>query len=157
MAGLQRLLRVLEKNGPRAHAGQLAVRVALVLLALAVAAALGVASWNALMEPPRSEHADAMDPRPAYVNRVREKIQKTTEMAWSTQPRQGKPGLLRLRIEVGPEGQLLSASIIESSGIPALDELALRIVRESAPFEPFPAAVLQNTKTMEITSGFDFQ
>ena len=156
MTVLQRLLRLLEKTDPPVHAGRRTARLALLLLALAVIAALGTASWIRLTGP-RIELPAAADPRPAYVNRIRAKIQKATQTEWSRLSRQHKPGMLRMRIEVGAEGQLLSATIMESSGIPALDDLALRIVRESAPFEPFPAAARKDTKTMEITSGFDFQ
>jgi TonB family protein len=135
------------------HAG---VRALLVLLGLAVIAMLGAAAWPIVMEL-RSEYADAADPRPAYVNRVREQIQKVTETAFARLPKPAGTGSLLLRIELGPDGALLSAAVAESSRLPALDELALRIVRESAPFEPFPEVVRKTTRVMEITSAFHFQ
>ena len=35
-------------------------------------------------------------------------------------------------------GNLIGADILQSSGNEALDALALKILRQSSPFEPFP-------------------
>jgi TonB family protein len=152
----QRLRRLLDQAERRVNAGDRVVSAVLALLGLAVIATLAAVAWPTLMEP-RPEYTAATDPRPAYVNRIREKIQKATEATVATLPTPAGMGSLLVRIEVAPDGTLLSAAVGETSGVPALDDLALSIVRASAPFEAFPLEARGSTKVMEITSEFIFQ
>ena len=48
-------------------------------------------------------------------------------------------GTVAVAFRVGGDGALLDASIAASSGDPALDRIALRTVRQAAPFPPPPA------------------
>ena len=136
--------------------GRPATRVLLALLGLAALAALGTTAWLAFLDT-RSEAVTVTDPRVAYVNIVREKIHEATEAAYSRELRRGQENSLELRIELNPDGKLVSAAVARSSGDAALDELALRVVRDSAPFEPFPAEVRRTTNIMEISSSFFFK
>jgi TonB family protein len=132
------------------------MRALLPALLLAAIVALGFVAWPILKEQ-RPEPIVTTDSRPAYIIRVREKIQKNTEATLARLPGPTGAGSLVVQVEVGPNGALLSAKVTEPSGKPALDELALRIVRESAPFEPFPPDAKKSTSVIEINSEFVFK
>jgi TonB family protein len=153
---IERLRRLVDKANDRLLAGRRTVRIALLLLGMGLIAVLGAAAWPILMEL-RSEHIAAADPRPAYVSRVREKIQKATEAALAGMPARNPEGYLQLRIEVNAAGELVSAKVQQSSGDAALDQLALRIVRDASPFGQFPPDMRRSTKGVLLTSEFHFQ
>ena len=136
--------------------GRPAARVLLALFGAAAVAALGTTVWLAFLDT-RSEAVTVTDPRVAYVNLVREKIQEATDAAYSKELQRGQGSSLELRIELNPDGKLVSAAVTRSSGIAALDDLALRAVRDSAPFEPFPPEVRRTTNIFEINSTFFFK
>jgi TonB family protein len=150
------LQRLLARAEARLHAGQRTVRLALVAGGLVVIAALGAAAWPILVEL-HSERVATGDPRPAYASRVKDRIQKTTRATFENLPRQDRSGTLKLRIEINPDGQLIAATVAEPSGFSDIDGLALRIVKEAAPFEPFPADMRRTTTSVEIVSEFVFQ
>ncbi len=150
------LKRLLAGAEARVHARQNTVRAVLVIAGIAVLAALGAAAWPIIMEL-HSEQVAAADPRPAYVNRVRDQIQQTTRDTFSRLPKQDRSGLLKLRIEINPDGQLISASVAQPSGFSDIDTLAMRIVKEAAPFEPFPPAMRKMTTSVEILTEFVVQ
>ena len=54
------------------------------------------------------------------------------------------------------EGNLLSADILQSSGNSLLDAMALRILNESSPFQPFPIDMLSRYKQLEIVRDWNF-
>lgn len=149
------LQRLLERAEARLHSGQKTVRVALVVAGLGVIVALGAAAWPILVEL-HSERIAAVDPRPAYVNRVRDRLQKATVETFAALPKRDRSGTLKLRIEITPDGALAAAAVAEPSGFSDIDELALRIVRESAPFEPFPPDMRKMTTSVELVSEFVF-
>jgi TonB family protein len=131
------------------------VRAGLAILGCALIAGLAAAAWPILLEI-RSEHIAAADPRPDYVNRVRDKIQKTTETALAGTPPRESPAGLRVRIQVNADGHVAAAKVEESSGDAALDALALHLVRQASPFEPFPPDMRRTTKLVELGSEFYF-
>ena len=53
-------------------------------------------------------------------------------------------------------GNLIDADILRSSGNPMLDALALRILYQSAPFEPFPEDMVANYQQLEIIRDWNF-
>tara|TARA_B100001063_G_scaffold112363_1_gene104854 strand:- start:381 stop:998 length:618 start_codon:yes stop_codon:yes gene_type:complete len=53
-------------------------------------------------------------------------------------------------------GNLIDADILRSSGNPMLDTLALRILYQSAPFEPFPEDMVANYQQLEIVRDWNF-
>jgi TonB family protein len=150
------LQRLLGQAEARLHAGQKTVRAALVVAGVGVIVALGAAAWPIVVEL-HSERVAATDSRPAYVNRVRESIQRTTRATFEKLPKQDRSGTLKLRIEINPEGALIAAAVAEPSGFSDIDDLALRIVKDAAPFEPFPADMRRTTSSVEIVSEFVFQ
>ena len=133
----------------------MAVRGALAILGLALIAVLSAAAWTVVMDL-RSESAAAAGARHAYVKRVQEKIQAATAQALAGARAREARAILRLRIEVDPEGLLTSARIDQSSGDPELDRLALAIVGSAAPFGAFPADMRRSTKVVELNSVFYF-
>jgi TonB family protein len=151
---VERFRRLLDAGNRRVDFARPGARVLLVLLALAAVGALAAAVRLAYLDTRATATLD--DPRPAYVNRVREKLQLATDIASQERLRPGQTGSLRLRIEVNPDGQLIAASVVQSSGDRVLDDAALQIVRESAPFEPFPPPMRGRTTSVEINSTFHF-
>jgi len=70
-----------------------------------------------------------------------------------------RPGFSRrLTMDVGikPDGTLYSIRIRRSSGYPALDQAAKRIVELSAPFPPLPKDLLQELDVLVITRIWNF-
>lgn len=73
--------------------------------------------------------------------------------------RRGLSGALVLVAAIRADGTLHDVRVRASSGQPVLDAAAERIVRQAAPFEPFPEAlrtetdILYITRTWEFTSG----
>ena len=153
----QRLRRlVLDTGSQRIDFSRPGARVLLGLLALVSVAALAAAVWFAYLDY-RTVAVTYTDLRQTYVGRVRERIQVATDAAAEERLRLGRAGALRLRIVVNPDGGLRSASVAESSGNGAVDDLLLRVVRESAPFEPFPERMRRYTSSVEINSTFQFR
>jgi len=153
----QRLRRfLLDSGSQRLALGHPAARALLVLLALGAVAALAAAGWMAYVDS-RNTAVAVTDPRLLYVNGIRQKIQAATEAALAALPQRSLAGSPQLLIRVNYRGELISARVIRSSGQAALDDLVLRIVRESAPFEPFSLDMRRTTNIVEITSEFDFR
>ena len=71
--------------------------------------------------------------------------------------RYGIYGALRMLVTVRADGSLESVDLLESSGYAVLDEAALRIVRMSAPFPPFPAELRATADKLEIVRQWQFE
>ena len=54
------------------------------------------------------------------------------------------------------KGNLIDANILQSSGNSMLDALALKILYQSAPFEPFPIEMVDNYQQLEIIRDWNF-
>ncbi len=151
----QRLRHLLESADRRLRAGHRSVRAALVLLAMTATVALAAVAWP-IVEELYFEHFTAGS-RQAYLNRVSEKILRALGAAVAARPGQNQGASLHLRIAVEQDGKLASAIIVQPSGDRALDELALHVVRESAPFEAFPAEMRKRMTRVEINTAFSFK
>lgn len=64
---------------------------------------------------------------------------------------------LRLLVAINPDGTIYELRVLESSGRKVLDDAALRIVRQSAPFAPFTAEMRKNTDRLEIIRTWQFK
>ena len=53
-------------------------------------------------------------------------------------------------------GNLIDVNILQSSGNPMLDALALKILHQSAPFKPFPKNMMDNYQQLEIIRDWNF-
>ncbi|MDO9168237.1 MAG: TonB family protein [Methylobacter sp.] len=65
-------------------------------------------------------------------------------------------GILTIDVGIKADGSIYSIRINQSSGNPALDDAAKRIVRMSAPFPPLPADLLKELDVLVITRVWKF-
>jgi len=67
-------------------------------------------------------------------------------------------GDFRVQIKsiIDHKGNLIDADILQSSGNSMLDALALKILYQSAPFEPFPTEMVDNYQQLEIIRDWNF-
>ncbi len=63
---------------------------------------------------------------------------------------------VQIKTTIDHEGNLISADILYSSGNQMLDALALRILKQSAPFQPFSQDMLSRYKQLEIVRDWNF-
>jgi len=70
--------------------------------------------------------------------------------------RPGFSSSLTMDVGIKPDGSIYSLRIRKSSGYPALDAAAKRIVRVSAPFPPLPKILLQELDILVITRVWKF-
>lgn len=70
--------------------------------------------------------------------------------------RPGFTSSLIMDVGIKPDGTIYSIRISKSSGYPALDQAAKRIVSISAPFPPLPKALLQEVDVLVITRVWKF-
>lgn len=66
-------------------------------------------------------------------------------------------GDVTVLVSVNKDGSLKDVRILESSGHKVLDSAALKIVRLSSPFQPFPRAISEDTDVLEIVRTWQFQ
>ena len=152
----ERLRRLLFESGSRRlDFSHPATRVLLALAVIGVAAAFVVVGVTAYQEW-RNAPPPGQEPRIAYQEAVRARIQAAMEAAVAERPLQGATGLVELYILVAPDGRINSITVERSSGNPALDDLARRIAAEAAPFEPFPSALHGRARVIEFRSKFYF-
>jgi protein TonB len=62
-----------------------------------------------------------------------------------------------LEIEVLADGRLRDARVRRSSGNPALDQAALQILRQAAPFPPFPEALAKGAPSVRFAYEWRFE
>ena len=60
-------------------------------------------------------------------------------------------------VAILPDGSLKEVELLESSGHQVLDDAAVRIVRLSAPYAPFPDELRQSTDVLEIIRTWQFR
>ena len=89
----------------------------------------------------------------AYLNAWRQKVER---IGRANHPGGNLKGQLRLLVVIRYDGALLQARILQSSGHPALDEAALRIVRLAAPYAHFPIEMRKAYDQLEITRSWQF-
>ncbi len=66
-------------------------------------------------------------------------------------------GNLRLLVAVKKDGTIHEVIIRQSSGSPVLDQAAVNLVYQAAPFEPLPAEVANDTEILEIIRTWQFR
>lgn len=65
-------------------------------------------------------------------------------------------GELRVLVAIAADGRLAEVKIRASSGDPALDNLAIDIVKSAAPFKPLPPDMTRDTDILEIIRTWRF-
>jgi protein TonB len=93
-----------------------------------------------------------------YLNSWRRKIESIGNLNYPQEARKNKLyGSLRLMVAILPDGSLKEVELLESSGHKVLDDAAVRIVRLSAPYAPFPDELRQSTDVLEIIRTWQFR
>jgi TonB family protein len=118
-------------------------------------------AWKSMADQPtrhRTVSAASHEARDAaYLARWRDRVEQFGTQYYQQKIRQmPMAGEVRILVSIGPKGQLLDAQIRQSSGKPALDKMALDILRQSAPFEPLPAEIRSDTDILEIIRTWRF-
>jgi protein TonB len=89
----------------------------------------------------------------AYLRAWRQRVERIGNANY---PGGGVEGQLRLLVVINADGSLVDARLVTSSGVPALDAAALRIVRLSAPFPAFPVELRRRFDQLEILRSWQF-
>ena len=63
---------------------------------------------------------------------------------------------VQIKSVIDQQGNLIAADILQSSGNSRLDELALKILRQSSPFQPFPEEMIASYQQLEIIRDWNF-
>lgn len=83
----------------------------------------------------------------AYMASWQQKVEHIGTLHYNeTSGNQRVYGSLVLEVNIRPDGSVQDINILKSSGKPVLDQAAMRIVRLSAPFAPFPDELMQEMK-----------
>jgi protein TonB len=92
-----------------------------------------------------------------YVKDWEDKVERTGNLNYPAAAK--KPGLsqsLTMDVGINADGSIYSIRIVRSSGNPALDEAAKRIVKMSAPFAALPTDLLNEVNVLVITRVWKF-
>ncbi|MEN9806975.1 MAG: hypothetical protein RL756_1495 [Pseudomonadota bacterium] len=89
----------------------------------------------------------------AYLRAWRQRVERIGNANY---PGGGVEGQLRMLVVINADGTLVDARLLTSSGVPALDAAALRIVRLSAPFPAFPVELRRRFDQLEILRSWQF-
>jgi protein TonB len=94
----------------------------------------------------------------AYLYRWQEKVEMVGNINYPDEARRKKLyGNLRLLVTLVPNGAVLKVEVLKSSGHRTLDQAAIRIVRMSAPFPPFPKELKNEIDRLEIIRTWRFE
>lgn len=89
----------------------------------------------------------------AYLEMWRQKVQR---IGRANYPPGGLSGELMLLAVIRHDGTLEACRVLETSGIAALDEAALRIVRLAAPYSHFPVEMRKSYDRLELVRVWKF-
>lgn len=90
----------------------------------------------------------------AYLSGWRQKIESVGNMNY---PDLRVYGDLTLLVAIRANGTIERVEVRRSSGYRSLDDAAKRIVRQAAPFDPFPEAIRKHTDILEIIRTWRFE
>lgn len=92
-----------------------------------------------------------------YLKDWEAKVERTGNLNYPEVARKkGFSGTLTMDVGIKADGSIYSMRITKSSGIKALDDAAMRIVRLGAPYAALPAELLQELSTLAITRVWKF-
>lgn len=93
-----------------------------------------------------------------YVQNWVSKVTKVGNLNYPPEARSsGIYGSLRMVVVLEKDGSVKDVEILNSSGSKVLDDAAIRIVRLSAPFAPFPPEMREKADQLEIIRTWSFQ
>lgn len=94
----------------------------------------------------------------AYRDDWRKKVERIGNLNYPKQARRdGLYGSLRLLVTIRSDGSIHEMLILESSGVPLLDQAAQSIVRLSAPFPPFTGELAASYDQVEVIRTWRFE
>jgi len=94
----------------------------------------------------------------SYMDAWRRKVERVGNLNYPDEAKRRKLyGNLVLHVAVRPDGSVKSINVRQSSGHQLLDDAAVRIVRLSAPFAPFPAEIRKETDILDIIRTWQFR
>jgi protein TonB len=92
-----------------------------------------------------------------YIHDWQSKVERTGNLNYPDAARKkGFNGKLTLDVGIKADGSVYSMRITRSSGYPALDDAAKRIVKMSAPFPPLPQELLKELDVLVISRVWEF-
>jgi protein TonB len=92
-----------------------------------------------------------------YMKDWEDKVERTGNLNYpEVAAKQNFSGSLTMDVGIKADGSIYSIRINQSSGNPALDEAAKKIVRMSAPFAPLPSDLLKELDVLVITRVWKF-
>jgi len=92
-----------------------------------------------------------------YVKDWEDKVERTGNLNYPEAARNnGKSQTLTMDVGIQADGSIYSMRVVRSSGSPALDEAAKRIVKMSAPFAAIPTELLKEVNVLVITRVWKF-
>jgi len=92
-----------------------------------------------------------------YMKDWEDKVERTGNLNYpEVAAKKNFSGTLTMDVGIKADGSVYSIRINQSSGNPALDEAAKRIVRMSAPFAPLPMELLKELDVLVITRVWKF-
>lgn len=93
----------------------------------------------------------------AYLDAWRRKVERIGNLNYPDQAkRDSLHGNLVLHVAVRADGSVERVRVLHSSGHKILDDAAVRIVRMSAPYSPFPEEIRKETDILDITRTWQF-
>jgi len=152
---LRRLGRLVEDSNRQTRLERVATRLLIVFLAIVAVAGFGTAIWNSYYSPAAlSRRSVGANPWIAYGDSVRQKVQQRMDAEYAKDHVPGQGKSLKLRIRLKADGDLDSVEVERTSDSIAVDEFAMRTVRESAPFGPLPIQLQKATDVVTISTTF---
>ena len=116
--------------------------------------------WEQYQKRPRRKFLSARTKEykyAAYMEAWRSKVEKVGNLNYPERAKKDKlTGQLVLDVEIKSNGALHAINIIRPSGHKVLDDAAVRIVRLSAPFDPFPPVIKKEVDILHITRTWKF-
>ena len=93
----------------------------------------------------------------SYMEAWRSKVERVGNLNYPEEARKRKlSGSLVLDVALSPDGSINNITVRQSSGHKVLDDAAIRIVKLSAPFSPFPDAIQGETDILHIIRTWQF-
>lgn len=116
--------------------------------------------WDEYQKRPRRKFLSARTKEykyATYMEAWRAKVETVGNLNYPEQAKKEKiTGQLVLDVEITANGSIHGINIIRPSGFKVLDDAAVRIVRLSAPFKPFPKNIRDEIDILHITRTWQF-
>ena len=110
----------------------------------------GDKSSDQKISPPLSEDADiSRNPTEGYIHQVIAYLMNNILYPWAAKEAELE-GTVVLNLHLAKSGDLLESNVGNSSGYSVLDENAVRVARQIAPYPSFPAAISEQDLWVQI-------